>query len=375
LSALTPRAKGDNNEMTDAGALDLTYDHFGNTVSIVGQETMTYDLEGHMTEWKPNGALVEDTHEYDGNGRRMRSKLDNAANWTHFIHDELTENLICEFTLISGTFTIKALNTYGLGLISSNREGTIRYFHFDGLGSTAHLTDTSQNITDSYTYNAFGVPYTPSGSSTNPYRYVGQWGYYDDGAMGSSSGMLLLGVRYYWPKYGRFTTWDSQRNAELYAYTNLPTVRVDPEGLAPRCQIPIPGFGNRWPYLGPTWPLINRTVGQLGRIAKCIACARRIAAEMLDLSIANPDYLDVFSDNAIRHCVWACKVEKLCDCGNLINVKEVQDIIEFWELGWPLVAIVDTRADLYNNAIGRLFAKTPRCVDSCRWARTVGILA
>jgi len=24
------------------------------------------------------------------------------------------------------------LNTYGLGLISTNREGTVRYFHFDG---------------------------------------------------------------------------------------------------------------------------------------------------------------------------------------------------------------------------------------------------
>jgi YD repeat-containing protein len=30
--ALTPYAYGDNNEMTDAGALDLTYDLFGNTV-------------------------------------------------------------------------------------------------------------------------------------------------------------------------------------------------------------------------------------------------------------------------------------------------------------------------------------------------------
>jgi RHS repeat-associated protein len=214
----------------------------------VGVENMTCDLEGHIKEWKPSGALVEDTHEYDGNGRRMRSKLDNAANWTHFIHDELTENLICEFTLVSGTFTIKALNTYGLGLISSNREGTIRYFHFDGLGSTAHLTDASQNITDSYTYNAFGVPYTPSGSSVNPYRYVGQWGYYDDGAMGSSSGMLLLGVRYYWPKYGRFTTWDPIPVSNNYLYGNSdPANAIDPYGLTPaykycKPQL-IPGTG------------------------------------------------------------------------------------------------------------------------------------
>ena len=33
-------------------------------------------------------------------------------------------------------------------------------------------------------YTAFGLPLSSSGSSVNPFRYVGQWGYYDDGAMG-----------------------------------------------------------------------------------------------------------------------------------------------------------------------------------------------
>jgi len=163
-------------------------------------------------------SLAVDTHEYDGNMRRMRSKLNSAADWTNYIHDELTENLICEYTLVGGTYSIKALNTYGLGLISSNRNGTIRYLHFDGLGSTAALTDIAQNITDTYTYDAFGNPLSTSGSSVNPYRYVGQWGYYDDGAMGSSSGMLLLGVRYYWPRYGRFLTWDVASNFNAYTY-------------------------------------------------------------------------------------------------------------------------------------------------------------
>ncbi|MDQ2986619.1 MAG: hypothetical protein M3R13_07840 [Armatimonadota bacterium] len=193
----------------------------------------TYNFDSCMTQRENSVTDSVDSHEYDGNSRRMRSKLNNAANWTNFIHDELTENLICEYTLISGTFTIKALNTYGLGLFSSNREGTIRHFHFDGLGSTAHLSDTSQTVTDSYTYNAFGVPYTPTGSSVNPYRYVGQWGYYDDGARGSSSQMLLLGVRYYWPKYGRFVTWDPA-HALLSSYRYLigpVTSSADPQGL------------------------------------------------------------------------------------------------------------------------------------------------
>jgi RHS repeat-associated protein len=208
----------------------MIVDNFGNTASITGIETYSCDFESHMTQREASGGST-DTHEYDGDGRRVRSNLDDAADWTHFIHDELTENLICEYTLISGTFTIKALNTYGLCLISSNRQGTIRYFHFDGLGTTYHLTDTSQTVTDSYSYDAFGVPISVTGSSVNPYRYVGQWGYYDDGAMGSSSGMLLLGVRYYWPRYGRFSVWDGRAYQNRYEYArNEASIAADPSG-------------------------------------------------------------------------------------------------------------------------------------------------
>jgi RHS repeat-associated protein len=168
---------------------------------------------------------------YDGEGRRMRSKLAGAANWTEFVHDELTGEILMEYTLVGGVFTIKAVNTWGLGLISTNREGTKRYFHFDGLGSTRALTDSSENVTDTYEYNAFGVLEASSGSSVNPYRYVGQYGYYDDGAMGSASGLLLLGVRYYSPAHGRFWSWDPVPNINLYAYvSNSATMAIDPTG-------------------------------------------------------------------------------------------------------------------------------------------------
>jgi RHS repeat-associated protein len=225
---------GANNQMTDAGAVDFTYDHFGNTKTKVdGGNTTTYgwDDEGHLTDVDYPGTTNDDEHQYDGDGRRMRSKLAGAANWTEFVHDELTGEILMEYTLVGGTFTIKAVNTWGLGLISTNREGTKRYFHFDGLGSTRALTDSSETVTDTYEYNAFGVLEASTGSSTNPFRYVGQYGYYDDGAMGSSSGLLLLGVRYYSPAHGRFWSWDPVPNLNLYGYAqNLPVMCVDPTG-------------------------------------------------------------------------------------------------------------------------------------------------
>jgi len=164
----------------------------------------------------------------------MRSKLAGASDWTEFVHDELTGEILMEYTLVGGTFTIKAVNTWGLGLISTNREGTKRYFHFDGLGSTRALTDSSEAVQDTYEYNAFGVLESSTGSSTNPFRYVGQYGYYDDGAMGSASGLLLLGVRYYSPAHGRFWSWDPVPNLNLYGYVeNSATMAIDPGGLKP----------------------------------------------------------------------------------------------------------------------------------------------
>jgi len=127
--------------------------------------------------------------------------------------------------------------TCGLGQISTNREGTKRYFHFDGLGSTWALTDENENVTDNYSYSAFGVTVTATstnGPSVNPMRFGGRWGYYDDGAMGSSSGLSLLGVRYLSISTGRFWSWDPISRLHAYLYVeNSVTTLVDASGLLP----------------------------------------------------------------------------------------------------------------------------------------------
>ncbi len=194
----TPYTYGDNNEMLTAGNETWTWDHFGNAkTKVVSGNTTNFgwDFESHLTSIDYPNTANDGSHEYDGNGLRMRSKLAGAANWTNFVWDELTHELLAEYTLISGSYTIKALNTHGLGLISSNREGTKRYFHFDALGSTAALADESEVVKDSYTYEAFGIVQSSTstnGPSTNPFKFVGQWGYYDDGAMGSPLSALHI---------------------------------------------------------------------------------------------------------------------------------------------------------------------------------------
>ncbi len=41
-------------------------------------------------------------------------------------------------------------------LVSQRRSTTTKYYHFDALGSTVALTDSNENVTDTYKYFAFG---------------------------------------------------------------------------------------------------------------------------------------------------------------------------------------------------------------------------
>jgi RHS repeat-associated protein len=67
-----------------------------------------------------------------------------------------------------------------------------------------------------------------TGTTPNPYRFGGAWGYITD-----PSGMQQLGARYYWPEVGRFGQQDPLRTfTNRYVYAkNEPLYWIDPEGL------------------------------------------------------------------------------------------------------------------------------------------------
>ncbi|WP_373651960.1 RHS repeat-associated core domain-containing protein [Schlesneria sp. DSM 10557] len=121
---------------------------------------------------------------------------------------------------------------YG-NLVSQQRNGQSTFYHFDGLGSTAALTTSTQTVSDSYTYRAFGDIAASSGTTTNPYQWVGREGYYRD----EEAAELNLGHRHYDTATGRFTTEDPigyhSGDSNFYRYGgNNPIVRTDPSGLA-----------------------------------------------------------------------------------------------------------------------------------------------
>jgi RHS repeat-associated protein len=128
------------------------------------------------------------------------------------------------------------LAPFGYGdLLSQRRGNATSFYHFDALGSTRALTESDEDISDTYLYDAWGVLKASTGSTTNPYRYVGKLGYLSEAALDG----YLLRRRYYRQAGGRFVSVDPLRSRSgasddpAYAYCEgRPAALVDPGGYA-----------------------------------------------------------------------------------------------------------------------------------------------
>jgi RHS repeat-associated protein len=108
-------------------------------------------------------------------------------------------------------------------------DGSVRYYHADGLGSIIALTDATGAVTTRYRYSPFGKTETIGEDVAQPFRYTGrEW---DD-----VTGLYFYRARYYSPEIGRFITEDpiglGAGDVNFYAYVgNDPVNRTDPSGL------------------------------------------------------------------------------------------------------------------------------------------------
>jgi RHS repeat-associated protein len=126
------------------------------------------------------------------------------------------------------------------GLISQRRDGQTYYRHYDALGSTRQLTDADENVTDEYVYTAWGEPVVASGTTENPYRWNGRWGYFWDEATGT----YYVRRRDYQPTIARWLTVDPLQHLlefAAYAYVaNRSLASVDASGLQQIVIIVLP---------------------------------------------------------------------------------------------------------------------------------------
>ncbi len=205
-----------NNQQTGTG---FTFDGNGNPTSY-GGTSLTFDPENRLTAY---GSSL--TAGYYGTG--LRAWKDNATTRTYFLYDGIQP--VIE---LDSSGNLAATNSFGAHGLASRYAGSASVFYsFDSEGNLAQRSDASGTVLSNNLFSAYGS--TVAGSSSDPFGYKAQFGYYTD----SETSLQLLANRYYDPATGRFLTRDPidySGGMNLYAYVrNRPLVLADPDGTIP----------------------------------------------------------------------------------------------------------------------------------------------
>jgi RHS repeat-associated protein len=202
-------------ELTGAttGGTTTTYTHDGNG-NVTGNSAglaLAYNEANQTTSVTPAGGTAL-ALAYTGGSQVQRV----SAGGTTFQHGLLGLN-----REVTGGGTTYYTRGPGGELLGQRAPGGRYYYLYDGLGSTAALTDSAGNVTNRYRYDPYGKPLSATGTVANPYRFGGAYGAYTD----TATGLVKIGHRSYDPGLGRWTQRDplGAGNPYAYAYCTPPT--------------------------------------------------------------------------------------------------------------------------------------------------------
>ena len=154
---------------------------------------------------------------------------------TNFVWNPVDDCIISE---LDGTGAVQAVYTnepqqFG-GVISQRRGTTTSTYHADALGSTRFLTDNTGNVTDTYLHDAWGNSVASTGTTVNPFKWVGKYGYYTD----NSTAQVYVRARMYQPTVARWISVDPifsvTKGMTYLVVLNHPVAFFDASGLFPQ---------------------------------------------------------------------------------------------------------------------------------------------
>jgi RHS repeat-associated protein len=236
------------NEYTAVGSTSPTYDSNGN-LKTDGTYTYKYDGHNRLIEVKQGSTTVA-TYKHDayGLGRRISKTVGSAT--TRFVYAD--EQSIEEYDGWSSGASLLRLFVFGEKIDQvlmmeapdvadvdgdSNTTELMRfYYHTQLVGSVMHVTDPSQNVVESYTYDPYGKPSMTdkngsaitSSAIGNPYLFTGR-------QLDEETGLYYYRAREYSPTLRRFIQRDPFEYVDgpnAYSYArSMPTATVDPTGL------------------------------------------------------------------------------------------------------------------------------------------------
>lgn len=186
------RTHNNVNELVGINGATLAYDDNGN---LTDDSTNTYenDHENRVIKvTRKSDSAVLGEYKYDALGRRAEKQASGTT--TTYYYDG---NRVIEERLAG---TTEATYVYGMDIdevVSMERSGQMYYYHMNSSGSVIAVTDTSGDIAEQYSYDAYGKPNISSSAFGNPYFFVGK-------RVDQETGFYYFAPRSYAPEYGRY---------------------------------------------------------------------------------------------------------------------------------------------------------------------------
>jgi RHS repeat-associated protein len=214
-----------DNELTASNGTSLTYSKNGNLI-FDGTNTYGWNARNELTNIA--GATTA-SFAYNPFGQRTTSTIGSAS--TGYLYDGSAwdSNIIQE---LSGTTPTENLLTGRPGQIlqGTTPSGTNSSYLTNPLGSTVALADPTGAVATTYTYTPSGAVTTSGAPSTNNLEF--------NASQNDSTGLYLMGARYYNPTSATFTSQDplsfAGGSTNLYGYAQSdPIDRNDPTGCTP----------------------------------------------------------------------------------------------------------------------------------------------
>ncbi|HVA50299.1 MAG TPA: DUF4214 domain-containing protein [Pirellulales bacterium] len=225
------------NEITQVGSATYFYDKNGNLHTVSdssGTTTYNYnDLNQLVSIAAPDGTVTN--FQYSPLGFMMGSSTTPAggsASQTNYLVDPTgLGNVVGAYT---GSGSVIADYTYGLGLVSQTGLSGTGYYDFDLTGNTVGITGASGSYVNQYSYRPFGETTTVGTPQLpNAFTFAGQ-----SGVMQIGDNLFDMRARDYTPATGQFLSNDptglagGDTNLRRYV-ANDPVDGNDPSGLVP----------------------------------------------------------------------------------------------------------------------------------------------
>ena len=237
-TAIATMTYDNNNRLLAADGDSYTHDDSGRIVREDANAVQTiynFNVNDLITSITVAG-VPQSSYRYDLNNNRISQNRNGVE--TRYVIDQLASlpNVVAE---TDDQGAILRYYLYGDGLVSQiDATGNHRYYHYDPTGHTLALSDATGNVSDTYAYSPYGVT-SSTGTTTNPFRFVGKHGVMDDG-----NGLHYMRARFYDADIKRFLSLDglhgdmvTPQALNRYAYVlGNPVMGIDPSGLEYECS-------------------------------------------------------------------------------------------------------------------------------------------